>query len=148
MLRWEVGDELFFKIKREYFERFKYKSASIEDFKAICEELSGKNLTQFFDQWIYEGNDQIKLNVVWSIESRTSRGNTIKIDVNQYQDRYKVFFFPIEFHIIDENGRYETVKFWINQRNKTMLHETKLDPVSLAADPNNWLLANINVVHK
>lgn len=52
-LRFEVGDEAFFKILSAYFERHKDGNATTDDFIAIAEEVSGKELTGFFDGWLY-----------------------------------------------------------------------------------------------
>ena len=51
-LRLKVGDELFFKILREYLDRYRYGVASTDDFIAIAKEISGQNLTSFFDSWL------------------------------------------------------------------------------------------------
>jgi len=51
-LRLEVGDENFFKIMKTYFERYKNGNASTDDFIAVAEEVSGKDLTEFFNGWL------------------------------------------------------------------------------------------------
>jgi aminopeptidase N len=52
-LRLEVGDEAFFKILKTYFERYKDGNATTDDFIAVAEEVGGKDLTEFFDSWLY-----------------------------------------------------------------------------------------------
>jgi aminopeptidase N len=52
-LRLEVGDEAFFKILPAYFKRYKDGNAATDDFIAMAEEVSGKELTDFFDSWLY-----------------------------------------------------------------------------------------------
>jgi aminopeptidase N len=52
-LRLEVGDEVFFKILKTYFERYKNGNATTDDFIAVAEKVSGKDLTKFFDGWLY-----------------------------------------------------------------------------------------------
>lgn len=52
-LRAEVGDEAFFDILPEFQRRFAYGNASIEDFVAVSEEVSGQNLGAFFDAWLF-----------------------------------------------------------------------------------------------
>lgn len=52
-LRLEVGDAAFFDILRAYYDRFKYSNATTEDFIAVAEEVSGKDLAAFFDAWLY-----------------------------------------------------------------------------------------------
>ncbi len=51
-LRLEVGDEIFFDILRTYAERYKYGNATTEDFIAVSEEVSGKELSDFFERWL------------------------------------------------------------------------------------------------
>ena len=51
-LREQVGDDTFFEILRTYYERFAYANASIEDFTALAEEISGEDLGAFFEGWL------------------------------------------------------------------------------------------------
>lgn len=53
-LRLEVGDDAFFKIIKTYYERFKGSNAATEDFISVAEEVSGKDLKTFFDNWLYQ----------------------------------------------------------------------------------------------
>jgi aminopeptidase N len=52
-LRLHVGDKVFFQILRTYTERYRYGNAGTADFIAIAEEVSGQDLTEFFDAWLY-----------------------------------------------------------------------------------------------
>jgi aminopeptidase N len=52
-LRLEVGDEAFFKILKTYFGRYENVNASTDDFIAVAEEVSGKDLGAFFEGWLY-----------------------------------------------------------------------------------------------
>ena len=52
-LRLTVGDEAFFEILREYADRFAYSNAATEDFVVIAEEISGRELAELFESWLY-----------------------------------------------------------------------------------------------
>lgn len=52
-IRKEVGDELFFNIIRTYYDKYKFKIATTEDFIEVCEDISGKELDELFNQWLY-----------------------------------------------------------------------------------------------
>jgi aminopeptidase N len=54
-LRLEVGDEAFFKILKTYYERYKNGNATTEDFVSVAEEVSRKELGEFFNDWLYSG---------------------------------------------------------------------------------------------
>ena len=53
-LRLEVGDEAFFEIIRTYYDRYKYGNATTADFIQVAEEVSGEDLGDFFDAWLYD----------------------------------------------------------------------------------------------
>jgi len=142
MLRWETGDSAFFRILRNYFEKYKYSTASTEDFKNICEEISGKNLTKFFEQWIYKGDDQINLVYSWETE-KEDNGFKVLLNLEQIQRDYPEYNFTIEAAFGFNGGEDIYMKFYLDSRSKDF--EIKLDqkPIKLTLDPNNWLLAKI-----
>ncbi|MCB0104893.1 MAG: M1 family metallopeptidase, partial [Caldilineaceae bacterium] len=51
-LRLTVGDELFWEILRTYYTRYAGGNAGTADFIAVAEEVSGQELTDFFDAWL------------------------------------------------------------------------------------------------
>ncbi|NLX11053.1 MAG: M1 family metallopeptidase [Chloroflexi bacterium] len=53
-LRLQVGDEAFFEILRSYYEQYQNSNATIEDFIAVAETVSGQDLEAFFDGWLYD----------------------------------------------------------------------------------------------
>jgi aminopeptidase N len=53
-LRLTVGDEMFFKILRTYADRYHDGNANIADFITLSEELSGQQLDDLFQAWLYE----------------------------------------------------------------------------------------------
>ncbi len=53
-LRLRVGDEVFFAILQTYVQRFGDGNASTADFIAGAEEISGQDLGDFFDGWLYQ----------------------------------------------------------------------------------------------
>jgi len=53
-LRLEVGDDAFFEIVRTYYDRYKFGNAVTEDFIAVAEEISEKDLDDFFNAWLYD----------------------------------------------------------------------------------------------
>ena len=52
-LRFEVGDDAFFSLLREYVARYGGGNASTADFVAVAEEIAGKDLGELFDAWLY-----------------------------------------------------------------------------------------------
>lgn len=52
-LRQFLGDELFFKGMHQYVKEFSFDNATTEEFKASMERSTGKDLTAFFEEHIY-----------------------------------------------------------------------------------------------
>lgn len=53
-LRVKVGDEAFFEILKTYYARYQGGNATTENFIAVAEEISGQNLKEFFNDWLYQ----------------------------------------------------------------------------------------------
>lgn len=139
MLRWEIGDTLFFRSMRNYFETYKYKNASIEDFKKICEKTSGKNLDVFFDQWIYHGNGLIRAEYNWDYDEDDGK-YTVDFELKQTQNGVIAYKFPLELKIKFEDGTTETDTVNVAGREFQFdLHCSK-KPERITADPDNRLL--------
>jgi aminopeptidase N len=136
MLRWQVGDEKFFEILRRYYQEYKYLNTSTEEFKAICESISGSYLDKFFDQWI-NGEGVIKIEYEW-----TAISGVTELTLNQVQSEYDTYHFPIEVQLDFEDGKNERHKLNIESRTTFFRidHEGITDNVIL--DPDSWLLAD------
>ena len=52
MLRIELGDELFIDGLRQFYDRYQFQRASFADIENIFSELSGRDLSAFFEQWV------------------------------------------------------------------------------------------------
>ncbi len=143
MLRWEVGDSSFFKILRSYYETYKYSNASIKDFKYICENVSGKNLAEFFDQWVY-GEGQIEIE--YKTETvKSEKDYLVKIQLQQVQDGYEEFHFPLEVKLIFEDATKKSIRYDISSKDTLLEISTTEIPDSIELDPDNWLLAAFNL---
>jgi len=50
-----MGDELFWKLIRQYFQTFYFRIATGEDFMLLAEEVYGDSLAGFFEEWLVGG---------------------------------------------------------------------------------------------
>ena len=55
MLRGIIGDEAFWSGIQDYYARFQGKNATTDDLRRAMEEASGRDLSEFFAQWLYQG---------------------------------------------------------------------------------------------
>ncbi|MFD7876628.1 M1 family metallopeptidase [Streptomyces sp. NPDC059766] len=53
-LRDTIGDDAFFKVLKGWPQEHAYGNASVDDFRAYAERVSGKSLTALFDTWLFQ----------------------------------------------------------------------------------------------
>ncbi len=53
-LRGRVGEDTFYKILRTWTKERAHSSGTTEQFIALANKVSGKNLDTFFDDWLYQ----------------------------------------------------------------------------------------------
>ena len=95
MLRNHLGDETFWEGIRVYYALFMNSNATTTDFRTVMEEVSGLDLTLFFEQWLYNGGNP-RLEGWWEYD-RTARA--IRIEINQTQTAGPTFELPLEIGV-------------------------------------------------
>ncbi len=113
MLRHQLGDSIFFESLKTYLERHRYGNAITEDFQKACEDVSGKNLQWFFDQWVKrKGWPRIQIDTASSINAGI-RSMRLKITQVQAQDYgiYEQVPLQIGFRLPDNSFEYRTITF-------------------------------------
>ncbi|MCT4620922.1 MAG: M1 family metallopeptidase [Marinisporobacter sp.] len=48
----KYGKQRFYEIMKKYYETYRFKNATTEDFKRICEEVTGDDLDNLFNKWL------------------------------------------------------------------------------------------------
>ncbi len=142
MLRHVVGDTAFFSGIREYGERYRFKSAVTEQFQAVMEEISGKDLGSFFQRWIY-GEYYPIYAVTYNFTN-----DLLYLLIQQTQNS-AVFEMPIDIKAtFTDNTQYTWV---VNNTIREQYY--KLDIPSgkqiqrIEIDPDNWILKKIGEIH-
>ncbi|AOT70540.1 M1 family metallopeptidase [Geosporobacter ferrireducens] len=51
-LRKELGEQMFFQIMKVYFDKYRFKHATTEDFIKLCEQISDRELQDYFNKWL------------------------------------------------------------------------------------------------
>ena len=76
MLRNYVGDSAFFKALNLYLTTNKFKSAEAQQLRLAFEEVSGKDLNWYWNQWYY-GAGNPNLDIVYSYDDATKKVQVI-----------------------------------------------------------------------
>lgn len=145
MLRWTLGDDVFFDAIKQYTEEVQlcYDFAKTDDLQRVMEDVSGEDLDEFFEKWVYQQGFP-QLSIVWQRNSPTS----IKFGISQTPSHASVTFFPldIEFRLRGQNGEDTLIR--IPHRN--LMDEIDLDigfkVTGVDYDPRMWLLAKTTLI--
>jgi hypothetical protein len=66
MLRLKIGEANFFQLLNQWFTTYMHGNAITSEFQAMAEQISGQDLDQFFNQWIYQSGIPSLQYSVWS----------------------------------------------------------------------------------
>ena len=142
MLRELIGVEAYNQGVRSYYAEFKDKTALTGDFRRHMEEASGRDLSRFFGQWLYQGG-------VPALEGSWSQQNgQVHIELIQTADTYW-FELDVDVEIRLENGNSKRATLNIRPRQGTIERipvEGKV--VDVILDPDTRLLASWNFQRK
>ena len=133
MLRRQVGEEAFWKGLRQYYAQFQGRNALTSDFQHVMEQVSGQDLSAFFQQWIFRAGHP-QLEAKWAYQK-----GQLKLSIRQVQ-KGEPFQFPLG---IEAKGPDGQTQGWTVEINSSTL-ETTLDcpfeATELVLDPDTWLL--------
>lgn len=137
MLRYEIGDSSFFKSLHNYYDLYKYSNASVEDFKDVCENVSGINLDKFFDQWVYNGTDNIFCSYTFDFENDKKQ---CSVNIFQEPQTYAEFHFPLEIKFDFADGSFEIQKLYVDEMNEEFTFKFDREIETIHLDPDSRLL--------
>jgi aminopeptidase N len=139
MLRYVVGDSVFFAILHAYREAYAYGTATTEDFQSICESVSGQDLTAFFQQWIY-GIGRPYYRHAYYTEPSDSGGFDTYIAIRQDQETGPpVFVMPIDIKL-RTTGDTASFTLFNDQQEQNYVVHTDSEVLSMYLDPDHWML--------
>lgn len=92
MLRFKMGDTMFFQALKNYLadSNLSYKYAVTTDLKSHLEAVYGSNLTEFFNDWVYNQGYP-----TYNITAQNWGSGQAKITINQTQSHSSVSFFEM-----------------------------------------------------
>lgn len=131
MLRNYVGDSAFFKSLNVYLTTNKFKAAEAQNLRLAFEEVTGRDLNWFFNQWYY-GSGHPKLDIDYNYDNAARQ---VTINIKQTQAGDKVFRLPFAIDIYNgaEKVRYK-VEMTEREQSFTLPYTSKPDLVNVDAD--------------
>ncbi len=144
MLRYVVGDSLFFPTMRKYLNKYAFSYAETEDMLAVFEqEVSSPAvpIRTFFDQWLYKRGHP-EYDVEFSTQEQSGQ-YLIKITLKQNQSGDnipEVFVMPVNLTVKSADGKKQIFTVLNNQRRQEFEFITDFPVASAIVDENEDIL--------
>ncbi|HYO21386.1 MAG TPA: M1 family metallopeptidase [Flavisolibacter sp.] len=137
MLRSFVGDSAFFKSLNLYLTANKFKAAEAHQLRLAFEEVTGKDLNWFFNQW-YFGAGHPKLNITYRYDNAAKRAVVI---VAQEQEGDKIFTLPVAVDVW-AGSTPTRHNVWVKNKIDTFYFPASSKPALINFDAEKILLAD------
>jgi len=138
MLRNYVGDSAFFKSLNLYLTTNKFKSAEAHQLRLAFEEVTGRDLNWFFNEW-YFGNGHPKLDITNSYDDANK---VVQVIVKQTQTTDKIFKLPVAIDIYNGGANRTRYKVWVQNKVDTFTFHTSAKPDLVNFDGDKILLVD------
>ena len=136
MLRNYLGDEAFKAGIKQYLNDHKYGTGEAHQLRLAFEEVSGKDLNWFFNQWYFSnGHPKLDVTYVYSEEAKI-----VTVQIEQTQEN--LFQFPLAIEVFEGETakRYEV---WVDEKSKSFSFKYGNKPDLVNVDADRVLLAEI-----
>lgn len=145
MLRKKLGDATFFQGMQDYLSdpELAYNYAKTPDFIAIMENTSGEDLTEFFNDWIYN-QGYPSYSIAWNQVSQ----NQVSVAINQTQSHSSVDYFEADVPIQFRGANGEILDALLNNSfdGESYLVDVTFPVTALLFDPDLDLISRNNTV--
>lgn len=134
MLRNYLGDEAFRAGIKLYLNENMYGTGEAHQLRLAMEEVSGKDLNWFFNQWYYNnGHPQIEVKYTYSEEAKI-----VTVDIKQTQA--EGFQFPLVIDVY-EGEKVKTYEVWVDKKEAQFSFKYNERPDLVNVDAERTLLA-------
>lgn len=136
MLRNYLGDSAFFKGLNNYLTSNKYKSAEAHQLRIAFEEVSGRDLNWYFNQW-YFGAGHPQLDINYKYDDAAGKATVV---IKQTQKSEKVFRLPIAIDVYNGADKVRH-HVWVENKLDSFVFDYSKRPDLINVDADKILLA-------
>lgn len=134
MLRNYLGDDAFYKGLNLYLTTYKFSNAEAHQLRLALEEVSGRDLNWFFNQW-YFGSGHPKLDIRYGYDSVAK---TVSVAVTQTQAE-KAFILPVAIDIYHGKKKIRH-QVWVDKKEQNFVFAVNSQPDLVNFDGDKILL--------
>ncbi len=135
-----LGWDVMHKILQTYYQEWRFRHPTTQDFIDVAERVSGESLDWFFDQFVY-GTAIVDYAVEEILISPGDAGTvTSEVKISRLNDG----IFPNTVRVIFENDIEETIEWEGEEEEKIFTFERPVPVVEAHVDPNNDIWVDVN----
>src|SRR5262249_4914478 len=141
MLRHQLGEAVFWRAVAKYLNDHRWKGVETGDLRRALEEASGRDLEQFFQQWVFgRGVPRLEVEYAWDLSRKRAR---VSVRQAQKVDRETpAFVFPLDLHFrLGDGGKDVTVN--VTEARHEFTFDFASEPSVVSVDPRGGLLKTL-----
>lgn len=139
MLRGIVGDEAFYDILATWRSTYQGSAATTDDFRAVCEQVTGQSFDSFFDQWVFGIGAPTYAKGLQSFSLNGKFWTRFHVRQTQSLD-WPVFTNPLLVRLSTVAGPVDHTVHPIARTSFFVRASGAASAADLFFDPNNWIL--------
>ncbi len=145
MLRGYLGDDVFFNCIKTYAQNpdFKHKHATTNQFRDHCENISGVDLDNFFDQWIYDSSYPDYEYKYESFPEEGKVGLTIYQSQKEHYNERECFEMFVPLTLTFADGEKAEERVFNNKQTQTFYFDYGKELAGVSIDPEQWIIREI-----
>jgi transposase len=141
MLRHQLGEAVFWRAVAKYLNDHRWRGVETGDLRRALEEASGRDLEQFFQQWVYgRGVPRLEVGYAWELTRKRAR-----VSVRQTQKIDKetpAFAFPLDLHFrLGDEAKDVTVN--VTEGRHEFTFDFASEPAIVSVDPRGGQLKTL-----
>jgi aminopeptidase N len=142
MLRSQLGEKLYREAIQTYLKRYALGAVETQNLQSVFEELSGRSLDKFFDQWLHHGGlPELKVTYQWHAQDKLAQ---VTIEQNQQTgDDVLLFEFPTKLRFI-VNGKTIDEPIEVKKKQQDYFVRLPAEPQVVRLDPEYTVLAVVD----
>jgi aminopeptidase N len=140
-LRRLLGDELFFAGIKKYLERHAHGIVETTDLQRALEEVSGRSLERFFDQWVFRpGHPDLRVKIAYE-----DKLLTVSLKQRQKGDNVAIFELPFEIEVVKKSGERVRHSKTVSEDQDSIVVALDERPAYVVFDPDFRVIANLTL---
>jgi aminopeptidase N len=147
MLGYVLGEDEWKRALNYYLQTHAYANVETNDLQQAIQDKLGKDLSWFFDQWIYRGGEP-EYTVAYADIMKADGSRYTEVTVAQTHTRNEVvglFKMPIVFEVVYADGSTAKTTEWIEEANRVVRIDNKghKEIAFVLFDPNSQVLKSV-----